>query len=161
MADKKTDEDVIAAEATKLANLRLKAKNDEEVAGKLIIENKRLAKALAQTQDETNVVQVVVAVGGMSVGTVLGYTLNKRLRKYTRDKKWVNDKGERSIGSIILVDVVPPAVGFAGMVAGAYIPNGPLGAGVMGFTGGLATGSILSTLTSNKCSDACDDLPKG
>jgi len=58
---------------------------------------------------------------------------------------WVNEEGERSIGSVLLADVAPPVLGLGLTILGAFIKNGALSAAIMGFGMGMAGGSVTST----------------
>jgi hypothetical protein len=102
-------------------------------------------KAFEEIQQAPNVTQIAIGgVAGMAGGAV-GFKVNQYLRAKTAEWEWVNDEGERSIGSILLADVMPPVVGLLMAVGGAFIPNGPLCAAVMGFGMGLAGGSVTSS----------------
>lgn len=134
-----------AKEGAKLA--REKAQNKE-----LSLKERaatKAAKAARRVADEAlsgpNLTQI--AIGGVSgvVGGAVGYKVNQLIRVKTAEWGWVNEEGERSIGSVLLADVAPPVLGLLLTVGGAFLKNGALSAAIMGFGMGMAGGSVTST----------------
>lgn len=150
MANGKSDED-IANQAAKEARADERKKNEIDAKEKALSEanrGKRFYKtALEQATSSLNTTQVVVGLTLSAGGVFAGYWLNQFLRKKTAEWEWVNDEGERSIGSILIADVALPVlgVGLAGLTGWLFRRKGAVAAACVGLFMGLAVGSVLSS----------------
>jgi len=134
-----------AKEGAKIARDRAAVKDltlKERAAAKAARVYKRAAE---EAMTAPNVTQIAIGGALGMAGGAVGFKVNQFLRAKTAEWGWVNDEGERSIGSVLLADVAPPVVGLGIALLGAFIKNGALSAAVMGFGMGLAGGSVTST----------------
>jgi hypothetical protein len=141
------EEEEIFKEANKEAKLRLVSAQNAENAEKANKLASKYRKALELSQSEPNVVQVGLAVVVAGASSIGGYFTSKKIRAYTDEKKWVNQKGNRSIGAIMVGDILPAAFGFTIGIIGLFLKNGMVSAGVTGAGFGFGFGSVLHSLS--------------
>lgn len=105
-------------------------------------------KALAEVRATPNKTQIAIGSFSAVASSFGGYKINQYLRKKTAEWGWVNEEGERSMGSILLADGVPVVVGAAAVFLGFFVVkrSAPLAAALIGAGMGVAGGSILSSL---------------
>jgi len=149
---KNPDTDEVEEAARKGATEGAKLAREREQVKQLSLKERAAAKAAKvyrraaeEAMSSPNLTQIAVGGALGMVGNAVGYKVNQLLREKTAEWEWVNDEGERSIGSVLLADVAPPVLGLLIALGGAYIKNGALSAAVMGFGMGFAGGSVTST----------------
>lgn len=134
-----------AKEGAKLAREKASVKEltlKEKAAAKAARVYKRAAE---EAMSGPNLTQIAIGGALGMAGSAVGFKVNQFLRAKTAEWGWVNEEGERSIGSVLLADVAPPVLGLGLTILGAFVKNGALSAAIMGFGMGMAGGSVTST----------------
>lgn len=107
--------------------------------------NKKLERTITRLEEQPNTGQIGLTVATAAGGVFAGVKTNQALREYMRNK--VDEKTQQpGMGTKIVTDCLPLALGATVAIAGAFSKSGMVAASMMGGGAGFAAGSLANTL---------------